>query len=176
MMAKTKNEDLRKVPTKNYVIVFIIFLITFLLAYYLYRFYVVYSTYQKETPILRDVLPEITDQELEHYVQEAPTTVIYLCTASNDTCRKFEKSFKKLIEKKNLKTYITYVNLSNTDFSVFTKNFNNQYQTKHKLNNQYPALVVFEDNKIRDIIQNSKKNPLTITDTEQFLKRNRIGD
>ncbi|MCI8347510.1 MAG: hypothetical protein HFJ12_06170 [Bacilli bacterium] len=175
-MTKTKKEDLRKVPTRNYMILVTIFLITFLFVYYLYRFYVVYSNYQKETPILRDILPEITDQELEHYVQEAPTTVIYLCTASNDICRKFEKSFKKLIEKKNLKTYITYVNLSNTDFDTFTKKFNDQYQDKQKLNNYYPALVVFEDNKIRDIIQNSKKYQLTITDTEQFLKRNRIGD
>lgn len=175
-MPKEKKSSLRKVPTKNYVILFVVFLITFLLVYYLYHFYVVYSNYQKETPILRDVLPEITNQELEHYVQEAPTTVIYLCTASDDTCRKFEKSFKKLIEKRNLRTYITYVNLSNIDLNTFVKDFNQQYQSKQKLSNHYPALVVFEDNKIRDIIQDSKKYPLTITDTEQFLKRNRIGD
>lgn len=175
-MSNKKNDDLRKIPTKNYVILLIIFLITFLLVYYLYRFYVVYSSYQKETPIIRDVLPEITDQELEHYIQESPSIVIYMCTASDDTCRNFEKSFKKLINKKNLSTYITYLNLSNADIDNFTNKFNNSYQYKQKLTNNYPALVVFEDDKVRDIIQNSKKEKINMTDVEQFLKRNKIGE
>lgn len=175
-MSKEKKSELRKVPTKNYVILLVVFLVAFLLVYYLYRFYIVYSNFQKETPILRDVLPEITDQELQHYVQEAPTTAIYLCTASNDTCRGFEKSFKKLIEKRNLKTYITYVNLSNTNLDEFSKKINEEYSYKVKLKSKYPAFIVFEDNEIRDILQNSKKTKLTITEVDQFLKRNKIGD
>lgn len=175
-MAKGKKEELRKVPTKNYIILLIVIAITFFLVYYLYRFYVVYSAYQKETPVIRDVLPEITNQELEHYVQESPSAVIYMCTASSDACRNFEKSFKKLVEKENLSTYITYVNLSNADLGQFNDNFNHSYPYKQELKNEYPALVVFEDNKVRDIIQASDKKKLSISDVDQFLKRNKIGD
>ena len=148
-MSNKKKEELRKVPTKNYIALITIFIATFLLAIYLYRYYVVYSEYQKQTPVIRDVIPEITDQELSNYVQESPNTVIYMCTASDDTCRNFEK---------------------------VTNDFNNKYDYKIKLKNNYPALVVFEDNEIRDIIQNSKKEKLTIDDVEQFLKRNKIGE
>lgn len=175
-MPKAKKQELRVVPTKNYVILVSVFLVTFLLVYYLYRFYIVYSSFQKQTPILRDVLPEITSEEVEHYVQESPTTVIYLCTASSDNCRNFEKNFKKLIEKKDLKTYITYVNLSNTNLEEFSKKMNQVYSYKVKLKNRYPTLIAFEDNEIRDILQNSKNEKLTITEVDQFLKRNKIRD
>lgn len=175
-MSKEKKEELRKIPSKNYIILLIIFLLTFLLVYYLHRFYVVYSDYQKETPIIRDTLPEITEPELEHYIQESPSSLIYMCTASDDTCRNFEKSFIKLIKKKNLSTHITYVNLSDSNLEQFTTDFNNKYKYKLELKNDYPAIVSFEDNKARDIIQNSKKEKLNINDVAQFLKRNKIGD
>ncbi len=175
-MSNKKKEELRKVPAKNYIALITIFIATFLLAIYLYRYYVVYSEYQKQTPVIRDVIPEITDQELSNYVQESPNTVIYMCTASDDTCRNFEKGLKKVIEQKHLATNITYVNLSDANLEQFTNDFNNKYDYKIKLKNNYPALVVFEDNEIRDIIQNSKKEKLTIDDVEQFLKRNKIGE
>ena len=175
-MSMMKKEKLKEIPTKNYIILIVIFIVTFLLVYYLYRFYIVYSAYQKETPIIRTVLPEITDAELEHYIQEESSIVIYMCTASDDICRNFEKSFKKLILKKNLSTYITYVNLSNTDLTAFSNDFNNKYNYKQKLTDTYPALVVFENSEVRDIIQESKKERLTMYDVDQFLKRNKIGE
>ena len=175
-MSNKKNSELRKVPKKNYVIFLVMILVTFLLVYYLYRFYTVYSDYQKQTPIIREVLPEITEQELEHYVQESPSIVIYMCTASDDTCRNFEKSLKKLVIKKELANYITYVNLTNTDLEQFSNHFNNSYPYKQKLENHYPALVVFEDSEIRDLLQSKQGKKLTIEEVDQFLKRNKIGE
>ncbi len=175
-MPSKKIEGLRKIPVKNYIILLVIFLATFLLVYYLYRFYIVYSDYQKQTPIIREVLPEITYQELDHYVRESPSVVIYMCTASDDVCRNFEKNFKKLIIKKELTNYITYVNLTNADLEQFQIQFNSRYTYKQKLENNYPTLVVFEDSEVRDIIQNSKNEKLTIEEVDQFLKRNKIGE
>lgn len=42
-MSNKKKEELREVPTKNYIALIAIFIATFLLAIYLYRYYVVYS-------------------------------------------------------------------------------------------------------------------------------------
>lgn len=171
-----KKEELRKVPTKNYIILIVMFIITFALVYYLYRWYDVYSDYQKETPVIRDVLPEINGEELDHYVQENPTTVVYMCTSSSNNCRTFENKFKKLIEKESLEEYITYINLSDVNTDDFTNNFNITYKYKKLLKNNYPALIVFEENNVVDIIQGNSKERLTITDVEKFLKENEIGE
>ena len=42
---------------------------------------------------IRGVLSEITSEELEHYISENPTVMMYMCTASNEICRDYEKSF-----------------------------------------------------------------------------------
>lgn len=172
----TKKESLRKIPTKNYIILIVMFALTFALVYYLYKWYNVYSNYQKETPVIRDTLPEINGDELEHYIQENPSIVIYMCTASDNICRSFENKFKKLIEKKSLEEYITYINLSDTDKEVFTNNFNDNYKYKKTLKNNYPSLIVFEENKVVDMIQGTSKEKLKITDVEKFLKENEIGE
>ena len=170
-----KDKELRKVPTKNYIILLLLFVATFALVYYFYRWYVVYSDYQNDIPVIRDSLPELTEEEVIHYIQENQTTVVYMCTASDNNCRSFEKNFKKLIEKDSLKEYIVYLNLTNTNLAEFTNNFNNRYQYKEELSN-YPSLVVFEDGVISDILQQESDKPLSIVDVDNFLKRNKIGD
>ena len=68
-MTKEK-EEIRNVPLKNYIILLAIFIGTFLLTYYLYRWYKVYADYQNNIPVIRDSLTEITKEEMEHYVEE----------------------------------------------------------------------------------------------------------
>ena len=99
-----------------------------MLVYYLYSWYKAYNEYQKEIPVIRNTLLEINSSEADHYIQENSDAVIYMCTASNDACRKFEKKFKKLIVKQSLEEAITYVNLSDSNTKEFTSNFNNSYK------------------------------------------------
>lgn len=171
----TKTESLRKVPAKNYVFLVIIFLTTFLLAYYLYKWYDAYSTYQNSIPVIRDTLPEVTEEEMEHYIQETPTTTIYVCTASDITCRNFEKKFKKLVEQSSLKEYITYVNLEEENKEEFLNRFNINHPYRKIGLKKYPALIYFEDGKVVDMLQSSKDEELTISDVKKFIKNNKIG-
>lgn len=171
-----KNKELRKVPIKNYIILIIIFLVTFLLVYYLYSFYNAYNEYQKQIPVIRNTLLEMHSDELDHYIQENSDAVIYLCTASDDRCRKFENSFNKLITKKSLEEYITYINLSDTNISEFTKKFNNTYKYKKQLKNKYPAIIIFKDNIIVDMIQDDSKEKITVSEVDKMLKENKIGE
>ena len=171
-----KKDELRKIPTKNYVILTIIFIAMFLLIWYLYSWYKAYNEYQKEIPVIRDTLLEINSDEADHYIQENSDVVIYLCTASSDKCRKFEKNFKKLITKKSLEEAITYVNLSDTSTKEFTNRFNNTYKYKKELKNNYPALIVFKDGVIVDMVQGSKDDKLTISEVDKILKENKVGE
>ena len=77
----------KKISIKNYIIVVVMFIAGMGITLYLCNWYNVYDEYQKQTPVIRGILSEITNEELEHYVMENPTTVIYMCTASNPTCR-----------------------------------------------------------------------------------------
>ena len=165
----------KKIPIKNYVILLVLFLFTFLLTYYIYRWYVVYSEYQNNIPIIKDTLVELTEEEMEHYISDSSTTTIYVCTASDTACRNFEKSFKKLVDKKSLKEYIAYVNISDIDDKGFIDRFNSNHPYRKSILSKYPALIYFEDGEISDILQESATEKLTIEDVKQFLKRNKIG-
>lgn len=164
----------RSIPKKNYIILFLIMLATFLIVYYLYRWYTVYLEYQNDIPIIRETLLEVSEEEMHHYIQESGTAVVYLCTADDVDCRNFEKKFVKLINKKSLKDDIIYVNLTDIDKNQFLDNFNNKYTSKKKLKN-YPSLIAFEYGTISDILQEGK-DKLTVRDVEQFIKRNEIGN
>ncbi len=166
----------KKNNLKNYLILGVIFLVGIGLTLYLCKWYNVWDDYQKETPVIRGSLLEITYDDLEHYVMENPTTVIYMCTSNNDTCRSYEKDLKKVALKETLNDYVIYLNLSNLDQDEFINNFNNKYQFKTKLTTNYPAFVVFEDGKVSSILQGKKNKRLTISSTKQFLELNGIGE
>lgn len=165
----TKNES--KKSLKNYVILGFIFLIVILVVWYINRWYQVYSDYQKETPVIRGVLThEITLLDLDYYIMENPSSVVYMCTARDDRCRDFEKDFKRLIEKENLQNNIIYLNLSGEDKEEFVNDFNSKYNYKVKLKGNYPVIIEFTDGKITGLIEDSEKSHLTLSKVEQFME------
>lgn len=167
-------DEKKSIPLKNYFILFLIILGTFLIVYYLYRWYDVYSDYQDDIPVIRDTLLEVSEEEMYHYIQESSTTVVYLCTSEDTACRNFEKNFKKLIERDSLKEYITYVNLTHVDKQKFMDSFNERYHYKKELQN-YPALIVFDSGNVVDMLQEKKDNKISISDVKSLLKRNEVG-
>lgn len=159
---------------KNYAILVVIFIFGIGATLYLCNWYKVYDEYEKQTPIIRGTLSEITNNELEHYILENPTITIYMCTSSADICRNYEKGLKKVVQDKSLTDSIVYMNLSDIDQNSFIKEFNEKYPYKIKLTSNYPALVTFEEGKIKSILQGSEQEKLTITKTKQYLELNHI--
>lgn len=169
-----KEDKERSIPTKNYVILVVLFIAIIALVLYLCNLYHVYDEHQREIPVIRDTLFEIQSDELEHYIMENPTTVFYMCTAASDACRDYEKDLKKLVQKDELQSTIIYVNLSDVDENQFVDTFNAKYLYKVSLKKNYPAFVYFEDGKVSSILQADKGDRLTISETEQFIKLNKI--
>lgn len=174
-MKKIKTTE-KKVGIKNYFILILIFATGILLTLYLCNVYKVYDESKKQIPVIRGTLSEIKYEELEHYISENPTTVIYMCTASNEVCRNYEKDLKKLIKKEELQEEIVYLNLSETNNSEFTEMFNKKYPFKVKITDNYPAIVIFIDGKITNILQAKRQEKLTITKTQQFIDLHMIGE
>lgn len=173
-MAKNEKK-LKQHSIKNYIILGLILLATIGLTIYLCGWYRAYARYQMTIPVLRNIIPEITELEMDHYIQENDAVLIYLGVPSNDKCRDFEVDLKKLISKRQLKDTLTYFNLENEEKAPTI--LESIYETYHteKLN-YYPMLLFFEDQEVKAVLQSRADQPLTIQEVEQFLKGIRMGD
>ena len=176
---KKKQEEEQKNLLKNYIILIVILLLVVGLTIYLCECYKVYDKEQKTIPVLRGTLvSEITEVDLEPFLIENPSAIIYLCTASNDKCRSFEKDFKKLINKYNIQDTIIYLNLSNVkDQKKFVEEFNNNHEYKKgKLTTNYPAILLFDEGKLKMILQGKNGEKLKIQKVKDFIEINKVGD
>ena len=167
---KIEKENIVKNNTvRNYIILAVFMLAAMGLTLYFCKVYKVYDDYQKATPVISETLSEISYEELNHYVVDNPSVVLYMCTASDENCRYFEKDFKKYIQRQQKKDEIVYLNLSNTDIDTFIESFNKDYKYKHKLNTNFPAFVSFTDGKVTAILQEKNDKKLSVSKTKHFL-------
>lgn len=171
-----KKETERKVGIKNYLILTLIFIIATIITLYLCNVYNVYEESKRQIPVIRGTLSEITSEELEHYISENPTIMMYICTASNETCRNYEQSLKKYIVREELQEAMVYLNLTEEENQNFSEQFNEKYSVSLKLKDNYPALIIFEDGKVTHLLQGKEKEKLTITKTTQFMELHKIGE
>ncbi len=169
---KLNVDEKQKNYLKNYFLLFILFGSCIFLTIYFCKWYNVYKDYEREIPVIRDSLTEITPIDLEHFVIDTPETIIYMCTANDDTCRSFENDFKKYVKRNDLSESIVYLNLTGVDIDSFINEFNQKYKYKIKLNGHYPAFVAFEDGKVISILQGSKNKKVTISKLQNFLELN----
>lgn len=174
MKKEIKNKEEKDTKTKNSLVRNYFLLAIFIIAgmgltLYFCKVYKVYDDYQKATPVISGTLSEISYEELNHYVVDNPSVILYMCTASDENCRFFEKDFKKYIQREQKKDEIVYLNLSNTDIDKFVESFNKDYKYKHKLNKRFPAFVSFTDGKVTAILQEKKDNKLSVSKTKHFL-------
>lgn len=171
-----KKENTRKVGVKNYLILALIFIAATAVTIYLCSVYNVYQEDKLQVPVIRGTLSEITSEELDPYISENPTVMMYICTASNETCRKYEKSLKKYIVREELQERMVYLNITTEEAEKFADSFNEKYTTSLKLKDRYPALIIFEEGKVTHLLQAKENEKLTITKTKQFMELHGIGE
>ena len=83
----------KKNKLKNYLLLIILFLTSMALVLYFCELYKVNQEEKKKVPVISGSLSEIYSTDLEHYVLDNPTTVIYMCTADNETLKETSKNF-----------------------------------------------------------------------------------
>lgn len=169
-MEKSNIKDKKRF--KNYIILIVIFILCWGLTLYLCEWYKVYNDYEKQTPVIRGTLSEITYEDLDHYVVDVPSIIVYICTSYDDNCRNFEKNFKKYVNKNDLNDSIVYLNITNIDKQQFINDFNNKYNYKGKLTGNYPAFVSFKDGKINSVLQATDNKNLSLSKVDSFLDLN----
>lgn len=175
MVKKTKENETKNI-FHNYIILAFVCLVCIGFTLYLCEIYKVNDEEKKKTPVIDGILLEIYKDDLDHYVMDNPSAIIYMCTANDDVCRNFEKDFKKLLRKKDYRNQIIYLNLTDIDQDVFVNDFNGRYHYKNKLTTNYPAFVLFEDGEVKSILQEKNNKTLKISKVKQFLELNEIGE
>ncbi len=169
---KKPMDEKRKNYIRNYAILGGIFAVCIFLTLYFCKWYEVYKEYEREIPVIRGSLYEINRDELEHYVVDNSNVILYMCTATSDECRSFEKKFGKYVTRNEIQEEVVYLNLTGIDEEDFLKAFNEKYPYKPKLNGTYPAFVAFRDGKVVSILQMKKNKKVTISKVQNFLELN----
>lgn len=156
----------REIPKRNYRIYALIVIVTLFFAITSYVIYNNQKNYEKSIPVLRGVASEIDPKDLEHYLVENDSAILYFGVATDENSREVEEGLKDLITRKNLD--IIYVNLTDLeDKDDFFKNFNEKYSNGLNLDN-YPAFAILKNQKVLDFVQKGDRE-LYIGDIEQLV-------
>lgn len=154
---------MREVPKKNYAITFFIVFATVVVTL------VVANSYRsqiKKTSLMYDYLSEIKINDLDSYLLENPSVVIYIADKYDLEKEEQEIKFKNEINEFNVYNYFIYLDVNDIDDS-FIKNFSKEYNFDMDINN-LPLLVVINDGKVIDSFNNL--NDINITNITEDIK------
>lgn len=163
-----KKKKINKKEISNYVKVLLIFLVVIVLVLFLRKWYLNNQDLKLNNPVLQGVVThQIKSKEIYNFINDNDTSLIYMCVANDDNCRRLEESMKELISKNSLEDVIVYLNLSdNTDISEFYSELVSKYNYSSELK-EYPTFLYFENSKINKSLSGKE---ITVKDVEKFLK------
>lgn len=140
----------RKIPLKNYFILAVILLCTFLLLYYFYMWFDKYEETRLNRPILNKYMDVINYNELDNYLVENPDTILYVSVLNNEKIREFEKLVKKKYKEDMIDNSLLYLDITNTS-SREQKEMEELYYYNNLNILDVPSVIVFSSGKLSSI-------------------------
>lgn len=137
---------MREIPKKNYFILFIVIVFSLLIAFYFRKWYKAYEDSYLSKSIVGNYLFEINYKELDNYLVENQSAIIYVSKVGNEKIRNFEKKFINAINQNDLKNKILYLDLSN-----YKGDTNDKYTINDMNITSVPNISVFKNGKLDDI-------------------------
>lgn len=154
-----KNDELRKIPTKNYIILGVVILLTLLILYYFYMWVDVYKESKINIPIMDKYMTVINYNELDNYVVENPNTIVYVSVLEDDKIRGFEKQFKNKYRNNEIENDVLYMNITD---DIRNTNIKEDMDDRYVLNDlsitDVPCVLVFNDGLLKSIYSVSDNN------------------
>jgi len=169
-----KSEKNNKNNIKDYVIVFAMFITTFLVVFGLRGWYRNYKEYQLTIPVISGQVQEISVVEFNNYVIEHDAFFMYIGVAEDENCRELEQVLPKVLSDRNIKDETVYLNLTDiANRNEKIKEILSSYNlSKYEIT--YPAFLIIKDKKIVDVVTRNDSH-LTIGDIEKILDIYEIG-
>ena len=166
-----KKEEKRTIKIKNYLLLLFICIVTIAITLGIRQRYIIYQEYELSKSVLKGKINEVSQEELTSFIYAHPDAILFVQVNDDLNSRNVGKKLYKVLQKRNLLNDSVYINLGNvSNKKDFYKEFNNNYtkDSKFELNN-YPAVIIFSDGKIRDIVSKRKNKSLDIGDIEQMF-------
>lgn len=181
-MGDNMSKEIRKIPTKNYIIVGIIATATIVVLGYFVFWYKNNQEYYKNNSVMSGYLSEVQEDgiidNLTNYVLDNPNGLLYISFGNDSSIKNFENDFKNLIGKYNIKSNFIYVDLNSVTDKNFIKNIQeNFFSTDLKNKNinltKQSNIFVFENGNIVDVLYNSKQQ-INLDDVKRFLEKHEV--
>ena len=161
---------MRKIPQKNYVILFVILLLSVILAFYLKNWYEMRSSVIGDKNLLVENLPELKLEEIDTFIQENPNIIIYVASSNDEQNKEFEKKLYDYIVKRDRIFEFVYLNKDLINESQII-----ELQRKYAIDEikdvnmtNIPNFYVIQDGKIIDFY--NKQGQISYDDAVTFLK------
>ena len=159
----------RIVPLKNYIYLALIILVSILLIFYFYLWYLTYRESKLNNSIMDRYLQVINYNELTDYITENKDAYIYVSILENQEIRDFELKFKSLIISNSLKKEILYLDLTEVYNSKNLLSIaNNNYKIDDKTISNVPCILAFKDGNLT-YIYDIKENNYDIELVKKYL-------
>lgn len=163
---------MKKTELKNYLILTIIILVTLIITFYILSWYKQYNDTKLKTPIISDVLTEVSYEDINTIKKERNFLLVYACYTAEDKCRNFENKFKSYVKENDLSDSMVYLKLgekyvNNSRLQDFYLKNKSADLSTSKLG--YPTIMVFVDGKIVNVLRINKNEKITISMVEEFL-------
>ncbi|MFA5604241.1 MAG: DUF6568 family protein [Bacilli bacterium] len=162
----------KKIPTKNYVYLAILIVVTVFLTFKLSNMYKVNNNYYKNTSPLFGTIFEIKLSEFDNYLLENPNAIIYIVDGNKKDAVEMDKTIKELAIENDLSSEMKVINATDNNEEVL-KNLKVLLSKNLK---KYEAdllirtnVLIVKDGKITDVL-----TPITMDKSEivDFLIKN----
>lgn len=147
---------MRKIPTKNYIILLVLLIVTIILTLGIFE---IYKKKTKKVSNLYDFLNKITINEISSFTMENPESLIYISNKYNVKYNKFEQVLSKKINSINLYDRSVYIDTSSITLDEQTKLKNKYIEYSECEGN--PLLLILQD---KNVIQSICVSDTTIID------------
>ena len=150
-------DDLRVIPIKNYIILGIVILVSFLILYYFYMWVDAYKETKLNTPILDKYMEVINYNEINDFVMENPDTIIYVSILEDEKIRDFEKKIKVSFRRNMFEHDMLYLDITKDINNSNLLNDNNGIINLSSIRN-VPCVVVIKNGVFDNIYMVSDNN------------------
>lgn len=170
-----KNEN-KKIPTKNYIIVIIVFIIIMAITIGIKIWHQSYRDYQLTIPIISGEVQEINYEEFDNYIMEHDEFLLYIGVADDNSCREFEKDLISILDKRNIREELLYLNITKLpNKEVYLGKLVEKY-SKKKFKIDYPTFIIIDENRFVDFVSKNSSGKIHISEIEKILDLYEIGE
>lgn len=174
-VAKKKKKSTRYIPTKNYVIAFLIAAAAIFLVFYIFEWYKVKQIEKYGTSYL--IESNTVSMEIKNYKEipiifsEAPADYFVFINCLNEKENyKLEKELKKIIDDYDLNDIFYYMNVTKLKEkdANYAKKLNEAFDIDNKIKNA-PTILYYNNNELVEVITSGKNEIISATELKRIL-------